>query len=545
MNRRFWLLDLNYEARDGKPTIWLWGITPDHKRILVIQEYEPYFYVSPTKTQDPMELKERLDKDCPFPWLGTTVLERKKLLSKEVTVLKIFSKQSESLEKLAKQAVKFLAADKSFEDDIRPATKFQNDYGIRPCQWYDVEVDLSDIDPGKSTMDEVLVATAPPKPLQRDEIPDLRLLAFSILAISQVGSPSADRDPVRVIAWNTSDGRKVLSEPESPSEKKTIQDFVNDVKHVNPDFIFSFGGNGFAWRYLVRRAGKIQAELAVGRDKGPPRQSLFGHFSITGRANVDLSDFAQDLYDVKDKDLDSVVRFLGIKSRRSSSIDETEYHHYWSDPQHRDTLMESVSQEAETVLELGKDALTYLTQLSSLSGLPPDQVLAAAVGFRVDNYMMMQAHKLGQLIPSRNEIPVISYKGAIVLKPEPGIHENVAVLDFSSMYPSLMIKYNISPDTYVENGMDEETFTIPEVGTHFRKKPPGLYAIVLENLIRTRREVKQEIARSQRGTPNYRVLKGAPQESSPTQSMATQVGRGPAGTPGKWLNQPPRWGGTQ
>src|SRR5207247_10466640 len=82
--------------------------------------------------------------------------------------------------------------------------------------------------------------------------------------------------------------------------------------------------------------------------------------------------------------------------------------------------------------------------MSTLSGLPTDQVIAAAVGFRVDNYLMMETHTLGQLIPSRMEQPIIPYKGAIVLEPTVGLHDSVASLDFSSMYPSLMIKYNIS-----------------------------------------------------------------------------------------------------
>src|SRR2546430_11184675 len=51
--------------------------------------------------------------------------------------------------------------------------------------------------------------------------------------------------------------------------------------------------------------------------------------------------------------------------------------------------------------------------------------LAAAVGFRVDNYLMMETHNLGQLIPPRTEQPIIPYKGAIVLEPKVGLHDNV------------------------------------------------------------------------------------------------------------------------
>ena len=36
MKRDFWLLDINYELHEGKPTIWLWGITHSQKQVLII-----------------------------------------------------------------------------------------------------------------------------------------------------------------------------------------------------------------------------------------------------------------------------------------------------------------------------------------------------------------------------------------------------------------------------------------------------------------------------------------------------------------------------
>ncbi|CAH0474938.1 unnamed protein product [Peronospora belbahrii] len=41
----------------------------------------------------------------------------------------------------------------------------------------------------------------------------------------------------------------------------------------------------------------------------------------------------------------------------------------------------------------------------------------------------------------------VKYKGAYVLSPVTGFHSNVTVLDFASMYPSIMIGANISPET--------------------------------------------------------------------------------------------------
>jgi DNA polymerase I len=133
-------------------------------------------------------------------------------------------------------------------------------------------------------------------------------------------------------------------------------------------------------------------------------------------------------------------------------------------------------------------------------------VIAAAVGFRVDNYLMMETHKLGQLIPSRTEQPIIPYKGALVLEPRVGLHDNVASLDFSSMYPSLMIKYNISPDTLV-TGKYEDVFEVPDVKHRFRRSPSGFYRIVLTKLIEARKTTKAELKRTPPSDSRYPLLK--------------------------------------
>lgn len=79
-----------------------------------------------------------------------------------------------------------------------------------------------------------------------------------------------------------------------------------------------------------------------------------------------------------------------------------------------------------------------------------------------------------ELIPNRVERPYEPYKGAIVLEPKRGIHKNIAVLDFSSMYPSIMMKYNIGSDTYVIDEAlcaSDNCYEAPEVGYKFLKNP--------------------------------------------------------------------------
>jgi DNA polymerase I len=169
----------------------------------------------------------------------------------------------------------------------------------------------------------------------------------------------------------------------------------------------------------------------------------------------------------------------------------------WADDSGRQQLFKDTKVSADVCLELGQDTIDYPTQLSAIAGLPLDQVMTAAVGFRVDSYFVRIAHRLGELIPTKNEQPFLTYRGALVQEPKTGLHENVVVLDFASMYPSLMKKYNLSPDTLVSPGDEvsvEFVSLVPEVGHRFRKEPAGFYTIGLTSLIEERARVRRELA---------------------------------------------------
>jgi len=501
----FWLLDLNHEAHEGRSAIWLWGVTHDNKRVLVIDaNFQSYFYLLPRKGQDVDQLKERIEREKPHPSVDRTDIEPKKRLGEDRQVLKVFCKDPDTLEKCARECVKQLGVETSFEEKIRYSIKYQIEFEIRPCKWYKVEGIESSIDPRKYHVDKIFETSEHPISIPRENAPRLRLLSFSILAISPTGSPSPIRDPVTLVTWKSKESQANTIPSEKNSDDELIEGFLKIHQKFDPDVVFSFGGNTFDWPYLIKRAGTTKAKLSVGRDDGPARQSLYGHFSLTGRANVDLLDFSQDLYDVKIKTVENVATYLGVEAS-IPAIDETEYYDRWTGHD-RPALVEQMKAQATSIFNVGEDALDYALQLSNLSALPPDQVLAAAVGFRVDSYLMMEAHKLGELIPGREELNIIPYKGAIVLEPSVGLHDNVAVLDFSAMYPSLMVKYNISPDTLVDGGGDD-VFEVPEVGHHFRKTPPGFYKIVLSQLIASRQTAKREAAKTPRGTPEHKILK--------------------------------------
>ena len=75
--------------------------------------------------------------------------------------------------------------------------------------------------------------------------------------------------------------------------------------------------------------------------------------------------------------------------------------------------------------------------------------------------------------------------GAIVLPPQYGMFDNVVVFDFKSMYPSLLRRFNISPDTLDSNG----NINIDDV--RFTNKKIGIFPTIITNLLNERYNIKK------------------------------------------------------
>jgi DNA polymerase I len=134
--------------------------------------------------------------------------------------------------------------------------------------------------------------------------------------------------------------------------------------------------------------------------------------------------------------------------------------------------------------------------------------MTAATGFRVESFLIKQVQKIGELAPKRVEQPYAPYAGGLVLAPKSGLHENIAVLDFKSMYPNIMITYNLSPDTYLAPDEPEPEGGVnvaPEVNYKFRKSPPGFYKEALSTF-RCTKPIRMQMRALNPKTVEYQIL---------------------------------------
>ncbi len=95
------------------------------------------------------------------------------------------------------------------------------------------------------------------------------------------------------------------------------------------------------------------------------------------------------------------------------------------------------------------------------------------------------------------------YSGAYVLDPVRGVYDGCSILDFQSLYPSIIIAYNICPSTYVKSSFVD----VHCVGEHrFRKKPVGLLPGMIERILDERKTVKKIMSSAELSSVEYVVL---------------------------------------
>jgi len=510
----FYLLDASYEVSGRIPIIILWGVKDDGKRIVIKDDsFRPYFYILPEEGVDPKDIANKvkfLSKGA-SPILNVEVVN-KKYYGRPVKAIKITTLIPEYVREYREEVKKIRGVKEVLEADIRFAMRYLIDKDLTPCSWYEVEVE-GPFKEAKYRVDEVYkVKVSKFRRIDRSLPPKLKVLAFDIEVYNPRGAPRHDKDPIIIISLMNSEGevKQLLAKDGSDKpDYDLVKEFIRYVHEYDPDIIVGYNSNGFDWPYLLQRANVLGIQLDVGRVKGGiPRTSVYGHISIPGRLNVDLYNFAEEIPEVKIKSLEEVADYLGVmKKSERTLIPWYELYKYWDDKEKRKILLKYARDDVVSTMGLAEKFLPFAMQLSSLTGLPLDQVGAASVGFRLEWYLIRAAFKFNELVPNRVERPYESYKGAIVLEPERGVHENIAVLDFSAMYPNLMIKYNIGPDTFVRGECGEdECYIVPGLGYRFRKHPPGFYKMVLETLLKLRKQVREEMKKLPKDSPEYRVL---------------------------------------
>lgn len=194
---------------------------------------------------------------------------------------------------------------------------------------------------------------------------------------------------------------------------------------------------------------------------------------------------------------------LLLNRDQSQGYFHTKERSYWTYGQviHRDAAFMLAGRwhiDAENSFIMGESDLEGVIELARLTQLPMQKQSRAAIGTGLASMQMSYAYRNNILIPAEKKEGedfktadelLLSDRGGLVFLPEMGYHENVAELDFASMYPSLMEIHNISPETI--NCSCCRNNAVPELGYTICEQRRGIVPATLKPVLEKRAYYKK------------------------------------------------------
>lgn len=124
------------------------------------------------------------------------------------------------------------------------------------------------------------------------------------------------------------------------------------------------------------------------------------------------------------------------------------------------------------------ELLTFLLERAAVTGLPADRSGGSVAAFT--HLYMPLMHRQGYVAPNLGEVPEGGSPGGFVMDSQPGLYDSVLVLDYKSLYPSIIRTFLIDPLGLVE-GLDDpsDANSVPGFrGARFSRTKHCLPAIV-------------------------------------------------------------------
>lgn len=520
MKIRFIPLDFDYIDINGKTVARIFGRTSEGKRCCILDSCDAFFWVIPKPDLSGRDIEKLAEKirEIKTDNAGRCVfIERveccdKSFLGKAVKALKVVVSNPKDMHVVADIVKEFGEVEMKREIDIPYITRYIIEKNVLPLKWHYAEggllnnsTEFNGIDAGLD-VDFVIKAEriSPaddtefhPKVMAFDiEAEELELGKGNILMISLVCGKFK-----KVLTWKKFHAEEYVEF--CKDECEMIERFCYYVKNEKPDILTGYFSDGFDLPYLRARAEKSNIKLELGLDSSQPSfaRGRIPSAKIVGIVHVDLFRFIETAYSQylqsETLSLDEVAsELLGERKhefKNRSHSKEVIKDHEWKD-YFAYNLQDSMLTE-KLFNKLWPDLLEFTRVMQE----PLFNVSRDTFSQHVENYIIHNLGRFNEIAEHRPTHEQImerrtrqKYEGAFVLQPKPSLYENLAVFDFTSYWPSIIVTYNLSLSTILEKKeKDALEVDIGNKKVYFTKKS-GFFPLMLAEIIEKRKKYKQE-----------------------------------------------------
>ena len=286
-------------------------------------------------------------------------------------------------------------------------------------------------------------------------------------------------------------------ETKGKSEEEMLNEFIDYINKTDPDILCAWFGQGFDFPYIFNRILKLNLDVTKLGRGGKCYIKRTGNVSIYGRVCFDmLKAYEHSFGENKTESLklDYISKLVlgdkGGKEEYEGTLDDlynTDYQKYLS----------YNKKDVELLVEIDKKLmmLDFYDEVRILGHCTIEDVFHNS---KVADCMCLKYAKDNNFIlPTGIRHEKEKYEGGFVYSPKPQLYENVAVMDFAALYPSIMIGFNISYETIVKSH-EEALSSGPDThisvdDKYFFRKKMGIIPAILKPILKARKEVKKQM----------------------------------------------------
>jgi DNA polymerase II len=429
-----WILDL-YPNQRGM-TLWLIDRNQSHYRLT--DSFAPAFYVAGPEERL-IQLRDAAQRNTTE--LRTRFTERTDLwLNAPRQVLEVSVLRPSNFIGWGRWVHQLDSKLQLYNSDLMVASLYCWEKRLFPLSFVEVEAD----DDGKV----VSMACRDDEWALDYEMPPLKIMQIRLSGLARIDPTHGRRAALEIEMDGT------CWELDETGEPPAIQ-FAGLLKRHDPDVILSEWGDSTILPLLRQQAERLRSALPLNRDASAAVQQSRGRsYTSYGRILFKAS---------------SITLFGRIHVDKQNSF---------------------ISEKCD---------FAGLWELARLTKLPIQYAARTTTGTGISYMQMELAHRDGVLIPEQKAEPedpkrpdelLVADRGGLVFVPKLGFTRNVAELDFVSQFPSIMARFNISPET-VNCPCCPDAPRIPELGYRICQKRRGITSRVVERLIAKRCELKK------------------------------------------------------
>ena len=328
-------------------------------------------------------------------------------------------------------------------------------------------------------------------------LPDAKLAHQRVTAIGLKGTDNLDVIFV-LCTKDTQKGTNELDESvivtfyDEDDEKRMIQDAFEIIKKY--PFLITYNGDEFDLPYLYNRAEvlgiqKSENPLYMMRDSATLKHGVhIDLYRTVSNRSFQIYVFSQKYTDYS---LNSVSKALLGKQKIDYGLKFNELTLYQTAKYcYNDTLL------TYELTSVNEDLLmNILVIISRIGRMPIDDIARMGVSQWIRSLLYYEHRCREYIIPKREELEERSegvtsdaviknkkYRGGLVIDPKEGVHFNVIVMDFASLYPSIIKVKNLSYETVRCPHIECKSNTIPQTNHWACTKKNGLTSMIIGSL---------------------------------------------------------------